>query len=436
MSHFDCSGKRVAILGLGKSGFESAKFLKNRGASVFVSELKSDLLAAERKEELERLGIEVELGSHNKARILGAETVVISPGISPKTELYRMLRENHARLWSEIELAYRFCPAPIVAVTGTNGKTTVTTLISNMFREQGFESVCCGNIGNPFIGEISNMGPKTVVVVEVSSFQLETIEAFRPHVAVLLNLSENHFDWHGNFENYVKGKWRIFENQLPDDYAVVNVSDLETMRRIETIKSQKVFFNGGELSNPNFAACLAVAAIFRLDESKARRMLADFRGLEHRLEEVCVKDGVRYINDSKSTTISSLGWALERMKKKVILIMGGLHKGGDFGKVKELVEKKVKFLLLIGTAAELLESVFGKNVPALRAESLAGAVRHARAVARSGDTVLFSPACASFDMFRDYQDRGKTFKEIVTSLAGVDANSVLSGAVQSNEDGQ
>lgn len=432
MSEIDFSKQKIAVLGLGNSGYESALFLRKQGAAVFASESQSNEMLQKRKRELEAAGIEVEVGRHSYDRILGSDRVVISPGISPKSEVYQQLERAKIPMWSEIELAYRFCPAPIIAVTGTNGKTTVTTIISKLLSDNGLHSISCGNIGNPFIGEVSKLNSDSVAVVEVSSFQLQNISAFRPHIAILLNLTDNHFDWHGTFENYAKAKWRIFENQMPHDYAVINVADAESMRRVGSIKSQTIYFNAGEFENPNFAACFAVAGLYRLDERKVRKTFREFRGIKHRMEEIPSQDGIRYINDSKSTTIASLKWALDRTKQKVILIMGGRHKGGDFSQLRDVIKQKVRFLIVLGEASEIIEQAFASAVTVSKAPSLVEAVRHARAVARQGDTVLFSPACASFDMFRDYQDRGDQFKETVSRLQYSNSEPALESSVSSS----
>jgi UDP-N-acetylmuramoylalanine--D-glutamate ligase len=235
---------------------------------------------------------------------------------------------------------------------------------------------------------------------------------------VLLNLSDNHLDWHGSFDAYARAKLRVFENQEPTDYAVLNADDAESIRRTESIRSQKMYFSACETENPNYAACLAVSGLFSLDESRTRRLLREFRGLEHRLEEVPSADGVRYVNDSKSTTIASLRWALSRIPEPVILVMGGRHKGGDFGAIRDLVARKVRFLIAIGEASRLIDKTFVGVVSGTCAPSLEDALRYARAVARRGDTVLFSPACASFDMFKNYEERGRRFKQLIADGAG------------------
>lgn len=408
--------KKITVLGLGKSGYESAFFLKKYGAHVFVTESGSDESLKKRAEELKSFGILVEIGKHTKDQILGSEFVVMSPGIPPTSDIYRWLTNSGIPIWSEIELAFRFCKNPIVAVTGTNGKTTVTTLIAKLLNEQGRSAVTCGNIGNPFISEIQNLHEKSIVVLEVSSFQLQNIHQFKPYIAVLLNLTDNHFDWHGNFESYAEAKWRIFENQNAHDFALINTEDFESMKRSSSIRARKIYFDSGEFQNPNFSACYQVLSLFGLDKLKTLEILKNFKGIEHRMEEVASHDGIRYINDSKSTTIASLQWALGRVKQNAVLIMGGKHKGGDFSVLETSIRQKVKSLILIGEATPLIERAFSKTVSITKAPSLQDAVKQARQAAGPGGTVLFSPACASFDMFQNYQDRGQKYKEIIAQF--------------------
>jgi len=410
------SGQRVSVLGLGASGFESAQFLKRRGAQVFVSERSRSDGIAQYTRRLDSAGISYEVGTHSSDRILKSDLVIVSPGISPREDVYQSAKKSGIPLWSEIELAYQFCPSKIVAVTGTNGKTTVSTLLHQIYAANGYDVVSCGNIGNTFIGEVPRLTENSLVIVEVSSFQLENTHRFRPHVAVLLNLSENHLDWHGDYEHYKAAKWRIFANQEANDYAVINSDDLECMRKIDSIKSQIVYFNNGEMNNPNDSACAAVSDLDQLDSRKVKSVLSHFQGVPHRLETVLTQDGIRYVNDSKSTTVAALRWALERAQGKIVLVMGGRHKGGDFGQLRSLISSSVRFVVLMGEATALIENAFADLAPMTRASNLTDAVRLARAVAKSGDTVLLSPACSSFDQFQDYMDRGDQFKMIVRQL--------------------
>lgn len=413
----DLGGKKITVIGLGISGCEAALFARRRGADVFVSEMKENKKSAAYFEKLKAAGVEWEIGKHSISRIEKSDLVIISPGIKPQTEIYRFLEKEWKGLWvSEIEFAFRFAPCEVIAVTGTSGKTTTTSMIAGMFRQFGIDAVACGNIGNPFIAEIENLKADSKAVVEVSSFQLERTSEFRPHVAVLLNLSQNHFDWHGTMENYVRAKLKIFRNQTGEDLAVLNAEDACSKEMERSIKARIVYFNQGETENPNWDAVLKIAGIYGLDREKVMGFLRDFPGIAHRMEKVGADEGICFINDSKATTPSALEWALRRMNKPVILICGGSSKKNDFSGLGELAGRKVKQCVLIGETSPDFERDWKNKVPMSRAESLRDAVKKARAFANQGDTVLLSPGCASFDMFANYEDRGDQFKKIVAGL--------------------
>lgn len=407
-------GKRVIVLGAKQTGIQSALFLKKKGADVFVSELKEGKGFVEARKQLESAGIECEFGNHTWEEIQGSDLILVSPGIPPTAPIYQKAIRSGIPIWSEIELAFRFSPSEIIAVTGSNGKTTVTTLIRDVLRAAGRSAVSCGNIGNSFIAEIERLSPQTIVVLEVSSFQLTHIDTFKPKVAVVLNLSSNHLDWHGSFDQYIAMKWRVFKNQDEKDYSLINVLDSESVKRASALKSQVIYFDGRESANSNYAAVEQVARLYGVDANVTQSIFENFSGLEHRFEYTGTFHGVKYINDSKSTTIASLGWALERIEDGAVLIAGGRHKGGDFRALRELVRKKVKFLILIGEAKKEIGEAFGDLVTVCPADSIQEALRVARSASRPGGTVLFSPACASFDMFQDYQDRGRQFKSVLS----------------------
>ena len=410
--------KRVSVLGARQTGIQSAIFLKKRGATVFVSELRKGKEFVDAQKELESFRIECEFGQHTWEEIEGSDLIVVSPGIPPTAPVYQKAVRSGIPIWSEIELAFRFTPAEVIAVTGSNGKTTVTTLIRDVLQAAGRSAISCGNIGNSFIGEVEHLKPETIVVLEVSSFQLTHIDQFKPHVAVLLNLSPNHIDWHGSFDRYVEMKWRIFRNQNAQDYSLINALDPESLKRAAKLKSQVVYFDGRQNGNPNYAAVEEVGRLYQIDPKMTQSVLENFAGLEHRYEDAGIFCGAKYINDSKSTTIASMGWALDRLEEKVVLIAGGRHKGGDFSVLRDLVRKKVKFLVLIGEAKKEMETAFGDLASTYSTNTLDEALRVARSVSCPGETVLFSPACASFDMFQDYQDRGRQFKAILASWRG------------------
>lgn len=409
-------GKHIGILGLGVSGFETAKFLTAKGAHVFVSELNVSETVKERALELSNMGIDFELGFHNYERLKKSDFIVVSPGISPSNDIYaRLVEENNVKLVSEIEVASWFFEGDIVAVTGTNGKSTVTTLIGRMLQHFGYNSVICGNIGNPFIGEVEGLSKQSVASLEVSSFQLMKIREFKPKIGLFLNFDSDHLDWHRNLSEYLNAKLRLFENQDADDYAVLNESEPEIIEQVKKrFKSSILTFNDRSMSlDSNQAAALKVAEIYGLDLVKARSFLKSVRPLEHRLEKLETKDCVTYINDSKSTNPASLKWALQKMRKKVILIAGGRNKGCVFSELNEFIREKVKFLVLIGEATDEMMTAWQDLVPISSENNLTDAVRKARDGASEGDVVLLSPGCASFDMFDNYKHRGKMFKEEV-----------------------
>jgi UDP-N-acetylmuramoylalanine--D-glutamate ligase len=416
----DVRGKKVTVLGMGVSGVETARFLRARGARVFLSEGRSTERTERTRAELLREGFELEVGAHSEERLREADWIVISPGISPRTPVYQSVLETGRPVVSEIEVAHWFCEMPSVGVTGTNGKTTVTTLIAKMLSACARPAVSCGNIGNPFIAEVDRINRERLTpVIELSSFQLSHIQTFRPHTAVLLNLDPDHLDWHKDTEEYYEAKFSIFRNQGAEDFAVVNHEDAAVQARLERIPSRVVYFNVPSEChpNPNIDALLAVAGVFGISRPRAVEALSDFKGIEHRLEEVPASDGRRYINDSKSTNISSLVWALERMERPVVLILGGKNKGGDFTRLRDLFRKKVKEAVLIGEATPEIEPALQGTVPYVKAATLRDALREARNRTGAGETVLFSPGCASFDMFINYKDRGEQFKKLSLEIS-------------------
>ena len=410
----DLKGKKVTVLGLGISGFESAVFLHKKGARVFVSEIGQKEPVLGYRDKLNGHGIEMECGKHSVDRILESDWIVISPGIKPQTEIYRAVAaQKKDRLISEIELASWFAPCEIIAVTGTNGKTTTTSLIAGLFNVFGIHAIACGNIGNAFIGEIENLKPGSKAVVEVSSFQLENIKTFRPHGALLLNVTPDHYDWHGGPAGYLAAKARIFENQGPEDFAVLNWEDEPSRTLVPSIRSRVLYFGRGPVDNPNWDAVRRVSEIYGFDAGKTEKFLESFPGIDHRMEKVPSGDGICYINDSKSTNPSSLEWALNRMKEPAILLCGGRNKGNDFGIMRELVAQKVKHCFVFGEAAGEMEKAWKGVVAVSYCQDMRSALCAARGIAKAGDTILLSPACASFDQFKNYKDRGQKFKEMV-----------------------
>lgn len=425
--------KKVAVAGLARSGIAAAFLLKDRGAEVYATDSGDSVALRKNARSLAGKGIKVEIGGHTRGFIRGKELVVISPGIPEDSPVLRWAAEEKIPVIGEIELGYMCCDAPIVAVTGTNGKSTTATLIGEVLKKAGRKAVVCGNIGNPFCGEISKAGKDSIIVLEISSFQLESIRKFRPYVAVVLNISQNHFDRHPDLESYVAAKARIFENQKKGDWAVLNHDDpLVKGLKIKT-KAKTVFFSrkkgipgmicrkeelkikGGH-NIENALACSCVASIFGVNPEALKKALTAFKGLEHRFEHVADIGGVEFINDSKGTTVLATMMALESCEKPVILIAGGRDKGSDFRKARPLIVSKAKKLILIGEAKDKIKKQANGAVPTLEAGSMEEAVKKAYSEADPGDCVLLSPMCASFDMFKNFEERGKVFKKAIKKL--------------------
>lgn len=411
-------GKKAAVLGLGISGTQSALFLKEKGFDVFASDGGSSSALLDRVRDLQSKGIQAECGGHSTDKILACDWALISPGIPPTAPVYQALRKAGKPVYSEIEAASWFCPSKnIVAVTGSSGKTTVTTLISRVLAKKYGKSFLCGNIGNPWIGELSKIKPEDYVVLELSSFQLAHCEKFHPKAAVLLNLSPNHQDWHPDMQDYANAKLRIFKNQQPGDHAIFRQKDQKIFFKDFPFAAQTHAFDLNAGNNPNDDVVRLVAEILGCSQESVSQVLAEFEGIEHRLEKAAEANGVAFINDSKCTTAASLAWALEKFPDgKVLLLAGGHPKSNDFADVRALVGKKVKKAFLIGEAQPLLKEAWQGACPLAEPADFETAVAEAFHHASAGDTVLLSPACASFDMFKNYQERGLLFKKIAALL--------------------
>ncbi|MFZ1005789.1 MAG: UDP-N-acetylmuramoyl-L-alanine--D-glutamate ligase [Candidatus Sulfotelmatobacter sp.] len=452
--------KRVLVVGLGRSGVASALFLKEHGARVTVSDTKS---GDELRNEIPILldhGITVETGGHGERTFRGQDLIVVSPGVPVDAPALVQARTLGGEVIGEIELASQFLPGPMVAITGSNGKTTTTTLAGGILTAGGFPTLVGGNIGTPAISLVERAKPGTVIVLEVSSFQLETIQAFRPKVAVVLNVTPDHLDRHKTFEAYADAKARMFENQRNDDFAVLNADDPTCVAMAQRIKAQIFWFsrqkevrqgtwvrdgnilfrrgdgqeeNGqreimpvseiplkGAHNLENVLAAACAGALMGCETKKIRQAVHDFKAVEHRLEFVATVGGVDYYNDSKATNVDATIKALESFPANIHLILGGKDKGSDYTVLNELLQKRVKRVYTIGAAAEKIESQIASksgNVEVVHAETLENAIRKAHAAAVPGDVVLLAPACASFDQFKNYEHRGLVFKEIVRGLA-------------------
>jgi len=447
--------KRVLVVGLGKSGVASALFLKAHGARVTASDTKSgDELRNEIPVLLDH-GITVETGGHGERTFRGQDLIVVSPGVPVDAPLLVQARALGEPVIGEIELAAQFLPGPIVAITGSNGKTTTTTLAGEIMTAGGLPTLVGGNIGTPAISLAERANRETVIVLEVSSFQLETIQTFHPKVAVVLNVTPDHLDRHRSFDVYVNAKARIFENQRGDDFAVLNADDptcvsMSTRTRAQLfwfsrqkeveqgacVREGNILFRQGtsqqqimqvsEISLKgahnleNVLAAVCAGRLMGCQPEKIRQAVSQFKAVEHRLEFVATIRGVDYYNDSKATNVDATIKALESFPDNIHLILGGKDKGSDYSVLNDLLRKRVKRVYTIGAAAAKIESqiVSQKNggPEIVHAETLENAVRRANAVAQPGDVVLLAPACASFDQFKNYEQRGQVFKDIVMRL--------------------
>jgi UDP-N-acetylmuramoylalanine--D-glutamate ligase len=450
----DLTNKRVLVVGLGKSGVASALFLKNHGARVTVSDTKS---GDELRNEIPALldhGITVETGGHGERTFRGQDLIVVSPGVPVDAPLLAQARALGETVIGEIELAARFLPGPIVAITGSNGKTTTTTLTGEIIASAGFPVLVGGNIGMPAISLTERADRGTVVVLEVSSFQLETVQTFRPKVAVVLNVTPDHLDRHRTFEAYVDAKVRIFENQQEKDFTVLNADDPTCVKMASRTRGQVFWFSRqkeveqgtwvrdgnilfrdpkgereimqvseiplkGAHNLENVLAAACAGSLVGCAPEKIREAVVNFKAVEHRLEFIATINGVDYYNDSKATNVDATIKALESFPSNIHLILGGKDKGSDYSVLNDLLRKRVKRVYTIGAAAAKIESqiVFPKS-EIVHAETLENAVRKAHAVAQAGDVVLLAPACASFDQFKNYEQRGQVFKDIVRKLVG------------------
>jgi len=408
--------KKVTIVGLARSGLACANLLHSLGAYVRLTDIKDNSQTRSCASFLSK-DIHIELGKHTKLFIRGADLVVISPGVPLDSQPVIWAKEFARPVISEIEVAGMLCPGQIIVVTGSNGKTTVATLIGRVLEACGKRAFVCGNIGNPFSGEVAKMRQGDFAVVEASSFQLETIRDFKPKIALIININPNHLDRYNNMGEYLDAKKRIFMNQDKDDFLILNAQDTGLSELGKEASAKTVFFSWEGGLNPNQSAVLKVGEVLGLDRPTMLEVFRNFKGLEHRMEDVAQINKVRFINDSKATTADSAIWALNNILSPVILIAGGRHKGIDYRAIIKAARNKVKQVVLIGEAKEKIASCLKAEFPVEMAAGLEEAVNKSYALAKPGDSVLFSPMCSSFDMFTDYEERGRVFKEIVLGLA-------------------
>ena len=443
--------KKIAVIGLGRSGFAAAKFLNGEKARVCVTEGSEKKEALENASYLRTLGIEVETGAHTEAFLAGSDLVVTSPGVPKQSLPLRWAKEKNIPVISEVELASYFCRGRVVAVTGSNGKTTTCNLIYRVLKEAGRDCVLCGNVGYSFLDALPAISRKTLVVLELSSFQLEDSPKFRPSMAVVLNISANHLDRHGTLENYALAKENIFRNQGRKDILVLNAGDERVKAMASKAPSRVIFYGRQELTEgicpdgarvvwkkggkkkelldtrslhlkgghnlENLMACAVVTTLLRVPRKKIQATLENFKTLEHRIEPVGELGGVKFVNDAKSTTVESTRMALLAVEGPVILVAGGRDKGLSYGELEPVLLERVKFAVLYGEARDKIGDSWKKFTPVQKEANFRQAVRLAFGHAKPGDTLLLSPMGTSFDQFSSFEQRGEAFKHLFHELA-------------------
>jgi UDP-N-acetylmuramoylalanine--D-glutamate ligase len=443
----ELAGKNFLVIGLARTGTECARFLARRGAKVWVSDRRPAEELVPEVAKLAGLDVGYRLGAAEYGCLDDIDCVVPSPGVPREHALLQQAVARKIPVLSEIELAYRFLSAPLVAITGTNGKSTTTTLIGKMIEASDQTVFLGGNLGAPLVGALD--GQWDWAVVEISSFQLEWIDRFCPRIAILLNVSEDHLDRYTSFDDYRAVKERLFERQSGADTAILNRDDPLVWAVREKIKARVISFGLAEVptgvfmigntlvwrdgaseerfslasarlqgvhNRENMMAAVAAAKCARVGAPVIQQILESFPGLEHRLEFVREKDGVRYYNDSKGTNVGAVVKSLASFSAPVILVAGGVDKGGDYAPLADGVKQKVRRLILFGAAKEIIARALGSLTETVMVDDIQAAVHDAVAQARAGDVVLLSPACSSFDQFRDYAERGRVFKALVQRL--------------------
>ena len=456
MTPAEVKGQKATVVGGARSGLAVARLLAEAGAKVFLTEQGA---ASQRQEDmLEEVGVQYEFGGHT-VRALDSDFFAVSPGVPSSANIVQQALRSGLPVYSEIEVGSWFCQAPIVAITGSNGKTTTTSLLGHIFRSSRRNTIVAGNIGYPFSDYVLDADSEDVVVLEVSSFQLDHIDTFRPRVSILLNITPDHLDrYDHNFNAYAQSKFRIFENQQQqeEDVLVFNHDDELVRDYVEWIAAKRpmrvmgisqkdalesgAFVRGdaiavrdnnrenilmeiselalrGRHNLYNSLAAAVAARVMEINSDVIRESLKSFEGVPHRLEAVRDLDGVRYVNDSKATNVNAVWYALESFEEPIVLIAGGRDKGNNYASLKPLVKKKARAVIGLGESADKVDRELGSVAPRhVKVKSMEEALRKARDLAQAGDVVLLSPACSSFDMFDNYEHRGDTFKRLVMSL--------------------
>lgn len=443
--------KKVTVVGLGNSGLNAALLLKDVKALVRVTEGSDNAQVRKNAAILDEKGIVYEIGCHTKDFIRNSELIVVSPGVEDSSPAVRWADEFNVPIISEMELGYKYCKGKIIAITGTNGKSTVTTLIGEILKNQKVDTVVCGNIGNSLCGEIGRINKETWVVLEVSSFQLERVSDFKPVMAVILNITDDHMDRYDKFDDYFNEKLKIFKNQDAKDVLILN-RDAKELAALEKKAKSKVMYysrllptNGSYLKGKkimcaigrapeecicelkdiklkglhnieNVLASILVGSLAGIRQASIKDAVKNFTGLKHRFETISIIDGVEYIDDSKGTTVDSTLRALESCARPVILIAGGKDKNSDYSIIRDIVKEKVRCLVLMGEARDKIKELLGGVVQTRQAATMQEAVELSRTLAKADDLVLLSPMCSSFDMFKDYKERADAFKKAVFAL--------------------
>jgi UDP-N-acetylmuramoylalanine--D-glutamate ligase len=451
MSSFDVRGKKISVIGMARSGVAVSHLLKSKGATLFVSDKSKKENLESEIAQLAEENIPYEIGRHTE-RVYDCSLLVVSPGVPSNAPVVVEAQKRNIKVVSELEIGSLFCKASIVAITGSNGKTTTTTLLGRVLGDAKKKHVVAGNIGTAFSSVVLELAPADIAVLEVSSFQLDHIETFRPRISVILNITEDHMDrYEHSMERYAASKARVFENQRADDVLIYDADDewcrkeaelakcrtigfsLKSMpdegafvdkgllvtvidgKRTEVIPCDEISIKGMHNLYNSMAATL-VGQLLGVGSAAIRSTLKNFKGVEHRLEFVREVDGVRYYNDSKATNVDSVWYALQAFNEPIVLLLGGRDKGNDYSRLTDPVKDRVKAIVAIGESADKVEKAFQEITSVTRADSMDGAIQKATSLSVRGDVVLLSPACASFDWFRNYEHRGQVFKELVNRL--------------------
>ncbi len=446
-------GKRALVVGLGKSGVAAALFLRAQGSRVTVSDSKTETQLSKDIPALLDRGVVVETGGHGERTFRDQDLIVVSPGVPVDTPQLKQAHELGVPIIGEVELASQFLRGNVIGITGSNGKTTTTSLCGEVLSKSGLKTQVGGNIGTPVTDMIAGSSDDTWNVLEISSFQLETIETFRPKIGAILNITPDHLDRHGSFAAYAAAKARIFENQTKDDFAVLNADDPTCVEIAAALKSEIYWFGGSERAGngafvraasifwrdganekeilpltdiglkgahnvENVLAAVTVALLAGCKAEDVRRVVKQFKAVEHRLEYVATIRGVSYYNDSKATNVDAAIKAIESFPGNLHIILGGKDKGSDYAVMNELLAKRAKRIYTIGAAAQKIESQIKVpgSIEIVSARTLDNAVKAASEIATAGDVVLLSPACASFDQFDNYEHRGRVFKQLVLAM--------------------